>query len=428
VNGWDTFRVGIAPQHAPALVAAALLPIVLWVLRRLTHPAAAPHDRDDLGLFTRHIGTNQPDKPKIAATMEDRIAITDRWAAALLGVAAVVHLALPLGHFDGPLLTIGFLGSGTAYAWLALRAREGRRWRVPAALLIVATLVAYLSVVGAGGEEPDQVGIATALVELAALGLALVPPRAPHRPRRLRRVAGSAATLAAAMLVGAIVWIGSFAAHQHADAAVSAGPGTAAAHGHEHGHDIAARAQAGVIMRPVAEHHATPAQAAAAARLAAATRSAVRRFASLDAALAAGYRAQGRLAGTDVHLEHPAYKSDGRILDPRRPEMLVYAIAGGRATLLGVVYVMERAGVPAPQPGGPITGWHAHNLCISPLPPGIGIVTPYGGCPAFAIAITVPEMMHVWTVDNPAGPYAEGLDQAWVRAYHAEHGRPYGRA
>jgi hypothetical protein len=33
-------------------------------------------------------------------------------------------------------------------------------------------------------------------------------------------------------------------------------------------------------------------------------------------------------------------------------------------------------------------------------------------------------MMHVWTVDNPGGPYAEGLDEAWVRAYHAEHGRP----
>ena len=33
-------------------------------------------------------------------------------------------------------------------------------------------------------------------------------------------------------------------------------------------------------------------------------------------------------------------------------------------------------------------------------------------------------MMHVWVVDNPDGAFAEGLDKEWVRAYHAEHGRP----
>ena len=49
-----------------------------------------------------------------------------QWAAWLLGISAAVHLALPLGHFDGPLLTVAFLGSGAAYAWLALRAWEGR--------------------------------------------------------------------------------------------------------------------------------------------------------------------------------------------------------------------------------------------------------------------------------------------------------------
>ena len=38
---------------------------------------------------------------------------------------------------------------------------------------------------------------------------------------------------------------------------------------------------------------------------------------------------------------------------------------GGRATLLGVVFVMEKAGVAAPEPGGPITRWHAHNICLT---------------------------------------------------------------
>ena len=35
-------------------------------------------------------------------------------------------------------------------------------------------------------------------------------------------------------------------------------------------------------------------------------------------------------------------------------------------------------------------------------------------------------MMHVWVVDNPAGPFAEGLDKAWVADYQRTHGRPVG--
>jgi hypothetical protein len=129
----------------------------------------------------------------------------------------------------------------------------------------------------------------------------------------------------------------------------------------------------------------------------------------------------------DVHLENKAFKSDGRVLDPQRPEMLVYAISGGRATLLGVVYLMERAGQAGPEPGGPITRWHAHNLCLTLLPPGFGAVSPFGGCPPLAVAVTIPEMMHVWVVDNPAGPFAEGLDKAWVADYHRTHGQPVTR-
>jgi hypothetical protein len=151
----------------------------------------------------------------------------------------------------------------------------------------------------------------------------------------------------------------------------------------------------------------------------------MRRFAKLDAALAAGFEMPWRATGPDVHMDNKANKSDGRVLDPERPETLVYAIEGGRATLLGVVFVMERAGMPGPEPGGPITRWHAHNICLTLLPPGFGIVTPFGTCPALAVNVTIPEMMHVWVVDNPDGPYAEGLDKTWVRAYHALHGLPY---
>jgi hypothetical protein len=425
MNAWDAFVVGIAPQHVPALVAAGILPVVVFVVRRL-RPATAPPA--DPGYFS---GLPAPQSSKISKVRPRGrrglrpVGVREVWVAWLLGLSAAVHLALPLGHFDGLLLAAAFVGSGAAYAWLAVRAMEGRSWRLLSALLIVATLVAYLVVMGTGGEEPDQVGIATALVELAALGLCLVPVREPGRPRRFRRLVAGTATVTATLAVGTAIWVGSFLAHAATDTDVAAAPeGTVVGHTgeHSHEHDHAARAQAGVIMRPLLSDHPTAAQQQAAERLAEATRVASARYATLDAALRAGYTLPKPATGTDVHLENKAFGRDGRVLDPQRPEMLVFDIDNGRATLLGVVFVMEQAGRPGPDPGGPITRWHAHNICLTALPPGFGIVSPFGSCPALSISVTSPEMMHVWIVDNPAGPFAEGLDAAWVRAYVATHG------
>ncbi len=407
MNPVETFVVGIAPMHRTALIAAILLPVVVFFARRLRGP----------------VGT------AAAEAVPTKRSTVDSWVAWLLGIAAAVHLALPLGHFDGLLLTAAYLGDGVAFAWLALRAWEGRTYHLWVSLLCGATVLAYLGVSLSGGEEPDQVGIATALVELLALSLCLVPAREEGRPRRLARFVGSTATIVVTFVVGVAVWAGTIAAHAATDAAVGDPRETTVAVGgddHEHAHDHAMRAQAGIIMRPQADHHPTVEQVAAAQALADATVAAMTRYAHLADAIAAGYVLPSGAHGTDVHMENPAFKTDGRTLDPERPETLVYAIEGGRATLLGVVFVMEQAGVAAPQPGGPITRWHAHNICVTLLPPGFGIVSPFGSCPALALTITSPEMMHVWVVDNPAGPFAEGLDAAWVRSYHADHGLPLG--
>lgn len=395
MNPVESLLAGISPEHVAGLV-AALLAIVWLTASRWLASAPAP---------------------------------VERWAAALLVITAAVHLALPLGHrHGGPLLAVGFVVCGAGFGWLAGRARNGRRWRLPSALLAVATLVAYLASVG-GGEEPDQVGLATALVELAILGLAMVP--APGTGRRpVARLAGAAATVTATFLVGAIAWAAAFAGHAETTPEPDASSTSAAVStdGAEHHHDHASRAQAGVLMRPgAAAHHATAGQRQAAADLAAATSAAVARYADIDAALADGFELGLQKNGTDVHIENPAHKSDGRILDPQRPEMLVYAIQGGRASLLGVVYVMEQAGRPGPAPGGPITRWHAHNLCATALPPGLGIVTPFGNCPPFSVAIGTYEMMHVWVVDNPNGPFADGLDATTALAHVDRAGLPYQR-
>ena len=89
----------------------------------------------------------------------------------------------------------------------------------------------------------------------------------------------------------------SFLAHAATDADVSSTPdGTVGAPArsahtgdHAHEHDHAARAQAGVIMRPIASHHPTVAQQAGGRPARRGDQGGDRRYATLDAAIAAGY-------------------------------------------------------------------------------------------------------------------------------------------
>jgi hypothetical protein len=145
-----------------------------------------------------------------------------------------------LGHVDGVLLTMAFLGSGAAYAWLAMRAWEGRSWRMLSALLLLATLVAYVSVAATGGEG-DQVGIATALMELAALGHAWCHRASPAAP--VRRFIGAAGTVFATT-VG--VWSGQVVHRHAASGRPPPGPrGGAIGHSGDHGnsHDASGAGQ-----------------------------------------------------------------------------------------------------------------------------------------------------------------------------------------
>jgi hypothetical protein len=192
-----------------------------------------------------------------------------------------------------------------------------------------------------------QVGIATALVELVALGLCLVS----DRPRAVRRALGSIAYVFVVVVVGGFVWGGALARHSAGGA--------------------------------------------------------------------------GLVGAGSAHPGHKGYGRDGRVLDPDRPEQLMYAIADGRATLLSAVYVMPSAGTPAPAPGGPITQWHSHNVCVTALPPGFALVDAYGGCPPFAVKLALPLMMHVWVVDNPGGPFADGVPGAWAGPFNRAHGVPF---
>jgi hypothetical protein len=41
------------------------------------------------------------------------------------------------------------------------------------------------------------------------------------------------------------------------------------------------------------------------------------------------------------------------------------------------------------------------------------------------VKVALPLMMHVWVVDDPGGPFADGVPEEWTRAYNRDHGVPF---
>lgn len=115
-------------------------------------------------------------------------------------------------------------------------------------------------------------------------------------------------------------------------------------------------------------------------------------YADLDDAVAAGYQ----LPRNRVHPRSPllhysdrTVAEEGHVLDPERPNGLVYATGGdGEPVLLGAFFV-ARPGVDAPTPAGDLVVWHSHSP----------------DCPAFSATEDEPctdtrRMLHVWTADE----------------------------
>lgn len=403
MNGNETAGgfFGVGSGQGPAVVLTMVLPaaiaLFLWAVRRRAGRGSRPAARFLTGL--------------------ERSSLTTRVAVVLLLITAAVHLGLAPAHGQqSPGLALLFVLDAAAFAVLAVAAFLVAWWRRAAAALLVATIFAYLIYVGPGGQAPDQAGMATKLVELTALGLVLLPRGAATGRRRLRWAALSGAVLFFGTATGAVAWVGSLRAHETpAVSAEAGGPADPsqdepAAAGHPTGGPVP-----GGTRRIQPSGPPTPEERAAAAKLAEDTWNSVARYQDEKAALADGYR-RTALGGALVHYENKGYMKDGAVLDPTRPEQLVYVNGPSGPTLVGVVYVMPRAGMAGPNTGGSLTHWHTHSLCLGPVPPFFsGLVTPFGSCMAGSINAILPEMMHVWTIENPGGPFADKLDPAVVR-------------
>ena len=312
-------------------------------------------------------------------------------ASVLMAISGAIHLALISTHVTEPLTSWLFLANGVSYIALSI-AFTWRWWRVASASLLIATLLGYLVWIAIGLDSPDQVALATKLLELTALGLVLVPvrgERVTHRPWRWASLGVAVPLLT--LVATSTIWIVDLARpdpqHSHAGAVLQAT------------NDVA-----------------TPQQVAAAAQLYSVTRAAILPYEDWHKALAAGYR-PGQDLGGSSHWMNQHNVDAGYVMDPKHPQGLVYANSKHGPVLLGAMFQMKRIGQFGPDPGGPLTAWHQHeNICVTPIGFEFSLMTPFATCPLGAIDISASPMLHVWIVNNPiGGPFAVDIDSEVVR-------------
>lgn len=354
--------------HVPGLVALSLLPVVGLAVRW-----SASRGGTRAGALLDGYRERSADR---------RVLV---W---LLAASATIHLGLAAAAPLDPLA--GLFLADTLGLWIAARriVLDGR-WRRLTLGVLCASIVAY-AVAIVSIEPPDQVGLFTKLVELGALALAA----RPLAPSRVRSVGASLGTVLLVVTTGSAAWIGAFRAGE--DGGVP--PGT--------------------IVGASADRPASPAERAAADRLYVETARTLARYRDAARAVADGYDLDG-LAGVDFHAANARYADDGRILDPARPEQLIYAATPSGPVLLGAMFEMPELGEPGPAFGGPLTHWHGHeNVCFSLIPPAMAsLVSPFGGCPLGSIAVPrTAEMIHVWIVPG-AGQRFGDVDEAARAAY-----------
>ncbi|HEX9349978.1 MAG TPA: hypothetical protein VF877_01760 [Gaiellaceae bacterium] len=154
----------------------------------------------------------------------------------------------------------------------------------------------------------------------------------------------------------------------------------------------------------------TSAQLAAAKRLRSEMWPASRAWRSPRAAAAAGYdpdrlRRPGNTAGLFLHAENRKLSNDDQYLEPRHPEVLIFANAPGRPlVLIGVMFSVPR-GVHGSTPGGPITRWHTHRVCARGAQRGL-TPSPDGSCPPGTQSRQGAEMLHFWFTSDLRSAYA----------------------
>jgi hypothetical protein len=385
--------------------------------------------------------------------------------AVLSAAAAVIHFAAAADYFaEYWLFSLSMLiAAWLQAAWAAVAVIRPSRGLLQAGAWLNGLILAlYLITQGTGdgiGTVPHAAGLSgfaaglsAALEAVLIIGCGwLLTARPGQRVRRQRLITAPAVTggMTAALLGVALVTAAPGAATIPAGASTT---GSSAA-GSMPGMRMPSRAAAaiklanstpagditmpspdmqmmtGMRMASAKPCVATPsaAQQQAAVRFVDASWQGAKKYQSLAAAKAAGYRAITPRGARVVHYLNPAYYlatvRGGPVLNAGAPQSLVYANTPRGAVLVAAMYITTRDG-PTPQPGGCLTQWHVHtNLCLAP---GLDVVGEIGpgqpSCPAGSVNRVTPAMIHVWFVPIPGGPTAiDAPDRQVVRAAEQVH-------
>jgi hypothetical protein len=172
----------------------------------------------------------------------------------------------------------------------------------------------------------------------------------------------------------------------------------------------------------------TGAQLQAALQLIDETKAAVAKYADRQAAINAGYKPMEPEGLAIMHYVNQAYFTDADVLRPDHVQSLIYFNSSRGPVLIGAMYIMPRLGMPGPQIGGSLTAWHKHdNLCFDRT---TGVIVAFthdgsantteksGTCPPGSSNRSTPEMLHVWLIENPDGPFGSDMAPEVLASLH----------
>jgi hypothetical protein len=113
------------------------------------------------------------------------------------------------------------------------------------------------------------------------------------------------------------------------------------------------------------------------------------------------------------HFRNTEFITDGAVLDPDRPEVLMYYKTPQGRQLAGFMFIAESRYARGPQIAGPLSIWHYHvwrgKQCVVDQVNPIGIFPAGVKCPEGIGYSRSFEMMHVWLMDRPGGPFATAM-------------------
>ena len=388
--------------------------------------------------------TSRPAPPRVSTSGSAAMRQYLRWGLAMLSLgAAGIHFAVMSDHFN---LTWYHGAFFAATAWLQLA------WAVtivmsPSRRLLLAGVIGNLVIaevwlvsrtigVPFGPESgiAEPVAFADVLGTILEVGivvgsLALLRPRFLDRPVRsaaaLPGVAGVGVLVAALATLSLTPAFASGHSHGAAGHVHGATDAASAAAGHAHGTGAAgAQPSAAVPPHPFdpALHidlsgvpGVSPQQQARAENLLAATVMRLPQWSDPAYDTAHGFFSIGD-GGTGVeHYVNLGFMADDTILDPDKPESLVFDTRVSPKRLVAAMYMATPGATLASVPdiGGPLTQWHIHNnLCFNAQGHVAGLTRADGSCAGNLQKGPLTPMVHVW-IDkaHPCGQFAalEGI-------------------